>query len=365
MSKTKENSIAVKTENSVSLSIPEVRSYESVIYVDYTTGEAYPEPKEGTMPVKIPLYNYATGDPIEYQIDLFNANFGRVNDDKETFASVNDLSFTPLSVTELGMVCMYPQKNAEGVIEYNKRNTISIVALLKGSNEIVSFLLPTWSASNFMKEYDKKGRKFSLKMGSAVIDVPVESKLQLVFSCKKKQVENRNKTKVWTVVFEVTAAMPDMKLVEFAKDMLFYSKEHIVEVLSQPANNITQKNAPAWLRALERKLPADTIQEFWDLASDKRLQRTGESIEDTYEVASDYEVAQVLSTPLAAPYVAPEVPSERVAAYLEMYYALCPAMSDEQQDYFLISYNVSLQDFKTKGTELKAFAASLQDDRPY
>lgn len=347
----KENQVPATTQSTVTTAIanlPEVRSFERLVFINEDTGEASDKPKEGYMPMLVPKYIYQDGLPLQYQIDLKDAIFGQVGEDKANFKPVNELVFTPLAVFEFGNVCMYPQKDpATGQRSCKQRNMVSVVAYIPNLPHIVSFLLPTWTASNFLREYKKSGRV-------TPAGIPVTSPLQLQFKAVKYQETSASGTKVWAVKFDVQIMPPKYfkELAEFAQGHVFYAAEHIVEVMSNAVNGISANNPTAWLRKLKTAMPENIFAELIAIANDRRYQNSGEVESEEYQ---DFEVVPSAVEPPRA-----EVPAERVANFYRNYEECMPYMSIEERQELSIKYSISHNDFVVKGKKLLAIMEEIK-----
>lgn len=317
-------------ENPVNL-----RSFERIVFVNPDTGEASETPKEGFEKKIVPKYIYQDGLPLQYQIDLKDAIFGQVGEDKATFKPVNELIFTPLAVYEFGNVCMYPRKDpVTGQRTCKRRNMVSVIGYIPNFPHIVSFLLPTWTASNFLKEYKKSGRV-------TPAGIPVTSPLQLQFKAIKYQETSASGIKVWALKFDVQIMPPKYfkELAEFSQNRNFYALEHFVEVIAN--NDIDLENPPIWLRKVRKML--GNFEELLEAAYDRRLQ---------YSDNSEYANYQMLE----------EVPREKVDAYKALLRELFEDLTSEERMYFAsVGYDVSKQEFKEKGFALKAIQKAIAD----
>ncbi|MCS7028121.1 MAG: hypothetical protein NZ519_05090 [Bacteroidia bacterium] len=249
--------------------MPNLRCFERLVFINEETGEIADAPKDGYLPVAVPKYIYTIGEPLQCQIDLKDCLFGQIGEDKANFKPVSDLTFTPIAVFEFGNVCMYPQKApATGQRVCKQRNLVSVVAHIPNVAHIVSFLLPTWTASNFLKEYKKTGRV-------TPAGIPVTSPLQLQFKAVKYQETTKSNIKVWALKFNVQIMPPKYfrELAEFAQSTVFYCKEHIIEVLSNPVNNIDVNSPPFWLRKLKTVLGGTEFDDIIAAAEERSQQR--------------------------------------------------------------------------------------------
>jgi len=157
-------------QTEVLANLPTVRSFERIVFLNEDTGEISEKPMEGYVPFAVPKYIYTMGKPLQFQIDLKDAIFGQVGEDKATFKSVNELIFTPLGVFDFGQVCMYPLPNPEtGKRICKQRNMVSVIAHIPDLPHIVSFLLPTWTASNFLRFFCSLAISFSISHNLLVV----------------------------------------------------------------------------------------------------------------------------------------------------------------------------------------------------
>lgn len=329
--------------------VPSVRSFERLIFVNEETGEAADHPKDGFVPMVVPKYIYQKGLPLQYQIDLKDAIFGQVGEDKANFKPINELVFTPLAVYEFGSVCMYPQKDpVTGQRSCKNRNMVSVIAYIPANPHIVSFLLPTWTASNFLREYKKSGRVSSA-------GIPVTSTLQLQFKAVKYQETSASGIKVWALKFDVIIMPPKYfkELAEFSEGQHFFALEHFVEVLAN--NRIDFNNPPLWLRKAKNIL-GENFEDLLALSAERRYQQTGELEAEDY---NDYEI--VNHGVAAIEQKAPEVPAEKVAAYLNLLESIFEQLTEKEQRYFSdVQYSIGREEFKEKGFALKKIADELE-----
>ena len=331
----------------VLVNLPTVRSFERIVFINEDTGEISEKPMKGYVPLAVPKYIYTIGEPLQFQLDFKDAIFGQVGEDKATFKSVNELVFTPLAVFDFGQVCMYPLPDpVTGQRTCKQRNMVSVIAYLPELPHIVSFLLPTWTASNFLREYRKTGR-----MSPA--GIPITSPLQLQFKATKYQELTKSGTKVWAAKFDVKIMPPKYfkELAEFAQSAIFYCAEHIAEVMAHPVNGISIDSPPLWLRKLITLIGPDLTNDLASLAQEKTA-RYGELV--TTEYTEHQETAVV-----NAPTTKPEVPEKSITAYFEVYEKAKAYMTEEERMSLAIKRNISVADFKEKGLRLKAIISEV------
>jgi hypothetical protein len=332
----------MKNEVSVNL-----KPFESLIYVNESTWQTSDKPKEGFVPTVVPKFIYEVGSPLPYQIDLKDAIWGQVGEDKAAFRPVNELEFIPLAVWDFGSVCMYPIKDPmTGQKVERKRGTVSVIAYIPNVKHIVSFLLPTWTAANFLAEYRKSGRL-------TPAGTPIKSPLFLRFKAEKYQTESASKIKVWALKFKVAIMPPPEGLIEFAAENTFYSREHLIEVLSNPVNSPKENHMLAVIiRSLPTRIGEAAAAEIFSEAEGRRgLFSHTEDAE--YSVIDSNNTIQLQEPP------APEVPAEKVAAYYKVFDTVFEYLTIEERQHFSIKYNVSREEFKEKGLQLKAVAQEV------
>lgn len=351
----KKTEVPVVSETVATFSnLPAVRSFEEVIFMNDKTGEISESPKEGYEPMVVPRFIYEVGHPQQYQVDLSKGKFGEVGTEKAKFAPLESLTFIPIAVYNLGKVLMYPKKDEQT----SPRNVVSIVAYTPNSPRLISFMLPTWSASNFLQEYEKTGRLYANR-------IPLVSKLQLQFTAVPYDEKSKsNGITVTALKFNVVILPPkDEKMLalnEYVSSLgksAFFCLEHFLEVLSQPQNAENNRKM-SWLREMKEFLGVDGFQKMQYLA-EERASKYGLEIESEYQEveysASEYQEATVVTEP--APR---EVPETNIANYNLAYDRCEPYMTAEEKKYLIIAHNVSLVEFQEKGNKLKAIKAQIE-----
>lgn len=334
---------AIQEQVATPSNLPAVRSFEEVIFINDKTGEISESAKEGYEPMVVPRFIYEVGHPQQYQVDLSKLIFGEVGTDKGGFEPLKSFTFIPIAVYNLGRVKMYPKRDEATI----PRNVVSIVAYLPNTPRLISFMLPTWSATNFLQEYEKTGRLYANR-------IPLVSKLQLQFTAVPYEETSKSGMKVWALRFNVAILPPkDEKMLalnEYVASLgksAFFCLEHFIESLSQPDNSENNKKA-LWIREMREFLGADGFAKLQYLAEERAAKYGVEIDSDASYQETEYQEATVISAPPA------EVPEKSVEAYFKAYEKVMLYMTDAEKRDLSIKYNVSREEFKVKGNQLQA-----------